>query len=105
MIILDSCGNPINPETDPDEYFEAIRPFQEIEKKDRFFGPCEDDCQVTAIAIEESERFERGMLKDCEEAIFREYLRTGKIPTGMYPSILFDGPEGLPCGGLLANKR
>ena len=24
MIILDSCGNPINPETDPDEYFEAI---------------------------------------------------------------------------------
>lgn len=95
-------------ERQPVEDFEEIqaskKPFIEIHRQNERSAACEDDCEVTAIAIGEAERFEPGYLKDAEEAIFQNFLKTGRFPTGMYPKTLFDGAEGLPCGGLLTNK-
>ena len=101
MIILDSCGQPIE---DFDEIQIALKPFVEIHRQNKRSAACEDDCEATAVAIGEAERFERSYLKDAEEAIFQNFLLTGRFPTGMYPKTMFDGAEGLPCGGLLTNR-
>lgn len=101
MIFLDSCGSVID---DPDEWQEAIRPFLEMERREIIEGPCEDDCQVTAIGIEDAVRYEADYL-DPRSHVHIDRILAYYMQQGLYPEKLYEGPQGLPCGGILTNKR
>ena len=101
-IILDECGSWVEP--DNDAFYEAIRPFQEMERREAFEGPCEDDCQVTAEMIDGSSGpFDPDF--GAELRAFEKFLQTGIYPSGLYPEVFWDGPQPLPCGGLLTNLK
>lgn len=100
MIFLGSCGEVID---DPDEFQDAVRPFLEMERRDQRSGPCEDDHIMVAPLIEDAERFERGYFDPDAIDYFIADLLLG--PGSLYPQNLHDGPPGLPCGGILTNKR
>jgi hypothetical protein len=88
---------------DDDAFYEAIRPFLEMERREIFEGPCDDDCQVTAEMIDGSSGpFDSDF--GAELRAFEKFLQTGIYPSGLYPEIFWDGPQPLPCGGLLSNK-
>lgn len=96
MLILDNEGYVIN--SDDDLFYEALKPFQEAQRRMEREGPCEDDCQLTAVMIEDAVRYEAGYL---DPHIDPSYF----VQQGLYPEMLHDGPPGLPCGGILTNKR
>lgn len=98
MLILDNEGYVIN--SDDDLFYEALKPFQEAQRREVREGPCEDDAVMVAPLIEDAVRYESGYFGHIDQMIQR-YLCSGY----MYPERLHDGPPGLPCGGILANKR
>jgi len=100
MILLDSCGQVIE---DPDEYQAAIKPFLEMERREIIEGPCEDDCQVTAVMIEDAVRYEADYL-DPRSHVHIDRILAYYTQQGLYPEKLHGGPPGLPCGGILSNK-
>ena len=100
MIFLDSCGSVID---DPDEWQEAIRPFLEVDRRDQRSGPCEDDCQLTAIGIEDAVRYEADYL-DPRSHVHIDRILAYYMQQGLYPEKLHEGPQGLPCGGILSNN-
>ena len=104
MFLLYDTGEPI---LDPDDYEEtfqaAVKPLLEMEQMDQRFGPCEDDCAVTAQYIDGSEGpFDPDF--SAEMRAFEKFLRSGVYPDGLYPETFWDGAKPLPCGGILSNK-
>lgn len=104
MFLLYDTGEPI---LDPDDYEEtfqaAVKPLLEMEQMDQRSGPCEDDCQVTAVMIEDAVRYEANYLDPRSHAHIDRIL-TYYMQQGLYPEKLHNGPPGLPCGGILTNK-
>lgn len=98
MLILDNEGYVIYPEDDL--FYEALKPFQEAQRREVREGPCEDDTVMVAPLIEDAVRYERDYFGHIDRLI-QQYLCSGN----MYPERLHDGPPGLPYGGILTNKR
>jgi len=101
MLILDNEGYVID--SDDDLFYEALKPFQEAQRRMEREGPCEDDCQVTAVLIEDAVRYEGGYLDPRSHAHIDRIL-SYFMQQGLYPETLHEGPPGLPCGGILTNK-